>query len=44
MIEEKENLINNIEAVSNLKMIVEQPRKQVLYFRDFSILRDGYLF
>lgn len=41
MIEEKENLINNIEAVSNLKMIVEQPRKQVLYFRDFSILRDG---
>ncbi|WP_170006054.1 ATP-binding cassette domain-containing protein [Bacillus fonticola] len=41
MIEEKQSLINNIENVSDLKMIVEQPRKQVLFFRDFSILRDG---
>ncbi|MEO4055152.1 ATP-binding cassette domain-containing protein [Solibacillus sp. CAU 1738] len=41
MIEEKESLIHNIEHVSALKMIVEHPRKQVLFFRDFSILRDG---
>ncbi|MFF2753074.1 ATP-binding cassette domain-containing protein [Psychrobacillus sp. NPDC058041] len=41
MIEEKKSLINNIEKVSDLKMIVEQPRKQVLFFRDFSILRNG---
>ncbi|MBK3496449.1 ABC-F family ATP-binding cassette domain-containing protein [Viridibacillus sp. YIM B01967] len=41
MIEKKESLIHNIENVSELKMIVEQPRRQVLFFRDFSILRDG---
>ncbi|WP_391115889.1 ATP-binding cassette domain-containing protein [Psychrobacillus sp. L3] len=41
MIEEKESLINNIENVSDLKMRVEQPKKQVLFFRDFSILREG---
>ncbi|MFJ8260784.1 ATP-binding cassette domain-containing protein [Rummeliibacillus sp. NPDC094406] len=41
MIEEKESLIHNIESVSELKMIVGQPRKPVLFFRDFSILRDG---
>ncbi|MFE6169772.1 ATP-binding cassette domain-containing protein [Viridibacillus arvi] len=41
MIEEKESLLHNIENVSELKMIVKQPRKQVLFFRDFSILRDG---
>ncbi|WP_377558956.1 ATP-binding cassette domain-containing protein [Ornithinibacillus salinisoli] len=41
MIEEKQGLINNIENVSDLKMKVEQPRKQVLFFREFSVLRDG---
>ncbi|MGE7924165.1 ATP-binding cassette domain-containing protein [Viridibacillus arvi] len=41
MIEEKESLLHNIENVFELKMIVKQPRKQVLFFRDFSILRDG---
>ncbi|MEX3622646.1 ATP-binding cassette domain-containing protein [Viridibacillus arvi] len=41
MIEEKESLLHNIENVSELKMIVKQPRKQVLFFRDFSILREG---
>lgn len=41
MIEEKENLINNIENVSELKMVVEQPRNQVLFFREFAILRNG---
>ncbi|WP_264158140.1 ATP-binding cassette domain-containing protein [Psychrobacillus glaciei] len=41
MIEEKESLINNIENISCLKMKVEKPRKQVLFFRNFSILREG---
>lgn len=41
IIEDKESLIKNIENVSELKMIVEHPRKQVLFFRDFSILREG---
>jgi len=41
MIEEKESSIHNIEIVSELKMVVEQPRGQILFFRDFSILRDG---
>ncbi|MFJ8064005.1 ATP-binding cassette domain-containing protein [Psychrobacillus sp. NPDC096426] len=41
MIEEKENLIHNFENISELEMIVEQPRKQILFFRDFSILRNG---
>ncbi|ETT86441.1 ATP-binding cassette domain-containing protein [Viridibacillus sp. FSL R5-0477] len=41
MIEEKESLLHNIENVSELKMRVKQPIKQVLFFRDFSILRNG---
>ncbi|GIN72913.1 ABC-F type ribosomal protection protein [Bacillus sp. J14TS2] len=41
MIEEKESLLDNTENVSELKMIVEQPRKQVLFFREFAILRNG---
>lgn len=41
MVSEKEGLIDNRERVSQLKMLVKQPEKQVLYFRDFSILRDG---
>ncbi|WP_246187718.1 ATP-binding cassette domain-containing protein [Ornithinibacillus caprae] len=42
MVEEKRALINNVENDSDLKMIVEQPRKQVMFFRDFSILRNGH--
>jgi len=41
MIEEKESLLHNIENVSELKMRVKEPIKQVLFFRDFSILRNG---
>ncbi|SES63357.1 lincosamide and streptogramin A transport system ATP-binding/permease protein [Oceanobacillus limi] len=41
MIEEKQGLIHNVEEISELNMKVSQPRKQVLSFRDFSILREG---
>ncbi|MDQ0187813.1 hypothetical protein MKX78_20705 [Cytobacillus sp. FSL R5-0569] len=35
MVSEKEGLIDNRERVSQLKMLVKQPEKQVLYFRVF---------
>ncbi|PAV28026.1 ABC transporter ATP-binding protein [Virgibacillus profundi] len=41
MIEDKESLINNVEAASNLKMLVKEPRKQILFLRNFSIIRNG---
>ncbi|WP_042475636.1 ATP-binding cassette domain-containing protein [Bacillus ndiopicus] len=41
LIEEKSALIHNIEKPPELKMYVSHPRKQVLYFRDFTIVRDG---
>ncbi|MEC1177035.1 sigma-70 family RNA polymerase sigma factor [Metasolibacillus meyeri] len=40
-IEEKVSLIDNIEKPAELKMHVVQPKKQLLFFRDFTILRDG---
>ncbi|UCZ54829.1 ATP-binding cassette domain-containing protein [Bacillus shivajii] len=43
LIEEKRGLINNIEDIAELKMNVEQPRKQIMFLRNFSILRDGAL-
>ncbi|WP_107942772.1 ATP-binding cassette domain-containing protein [Metasolibacillus fluoroglycofenilyticus] len=41
LIEEKRELIDNIEKLSVLKMHVLQPRKQILYFRDFTLIQDG---
>ncbi|WP_238600600.1 ATP-binding cassette domain-containing protein [Metasolibacillus meyeri] len=41
LIEEKVSLIDNIEKPAELKMHVAQPKKQLLFFRDFTILRDG---
>lgn len=41
LIEEKINLIDNIEKIAELKMHIEHPKKQLLYFRDFTILRNG---
>ncbi|WP_245998217.1 ATP-binding cassette domain-containing protein [Aquisalibacillus elongatus] len=38
---EKEELIDNIEEVSKLKFNVVRPQKQILSFREFSILRGG---
>ncbi|WP_339285602.1 ATP-binding cassette domain-containing protein [Oceanobacillus sp. FSL K6-3682] len=38
---EKQDLIHNIETVEALKMRVEQPHKQVLLLRNFSILQNG---
>lgn len=40
-IREKQSLIHNVEEIAELKMNVEQPTKQILSLRDFSILRDG---
>lgn len=38
---EKQDLIHNIETVEALKMRVEQPHKQILLLRDFSVLQNG---
>ncbi|GGP16355.1 ATP-binding cassette domain-containing protein [Oceanobacillus neutriphilus] len=38
---EKQALIHNVETVEALKMRVDQPHKQVLLLRDFSILQNG---
>ncbi|WP_246056142.1 ATP-binding cassette domain-containing protein [Alteribacter natronophilus] len=40
-IEEKRSLISNIEQADRLKMNVQVPRNQILYLRNFSILRNG---
>ncbi|WP_152658011.1 ATP-binding cassette domain-containing protein [Oceanobacillus sp. CFH 90083] len=40
-IRDKKSLINNVEQVESLKMRVDQPDKQVLLLRNFSILQNG---
>lgn len=41
MIDEKSSLINNVEEIRKIEMNVLEPDKQVLYFRDFTILFEG---
>ncbi|CDO05147.1 ABC transporter ATP-binding protein uup [Oceanobacillus picturae] len=40
-IRDKQNLIHNVEEVADLAMQVEQPHKQILLLRNFSILQVG---
>ncbi|WP_042225543.1 ATP-binding cassette domain-containing protein [Oceanobacillus manasiensis] len=40
-IKDKQDLIRNVEEVAGLKIHVERPTKQILFLRNFSILREG---
>lgn len=41
LMKEKQNLIQNVEKTSELKMVISKPRNQLLFFRDFTIMRDN---